>query len=35
MYDVGIFASWAANKEIVRFDVPVDQVFFMDRLHSA
>lgn len=32
---VGVLRSWTANEEVVGFDVAVDEVLLVDRLHSA
>lgn len=34
MYDVSVLASWPTHEEIIGFDVAIDQVLLVDRLHS-
>ena len=33
--DIGCFASGATNKEVVGFDISVDQVLFMNSLNTG
>lgn len=33
--DIGCFTSWTSNKEVVWFDISVDQVLFMNSLNAG
>ncbi len=34
MNDVGCFAVWSTDQEVIWLDVAVDEIFFVDRLDS-